>query len=180
MDYKRQRNKHSSSTPLCLPSSPPGRAGRVPHRAQGSRCSCAEVSPGSIGSDGPVLRGLWRSRALPGALPGGWAQRVCASSSLRRPGSPRSQSAHFNSSCKEAGLDVWPPSSASELGHQEPRRTGHPWSWEPEACPAVGTWSCNAASGGRSGVCGRLQSLGDSQVGSTGLCAPETPIRKTV
>lgn len=29
-------------------------------------------------------------------------------------------------------------------------------------------------------MCGRLQSLGDSQVGSTGLCAPETPIRKTV
>ena len=36
---------------------------------------------------------------------------------------------HFNFSSEEAGLDVWPPSSASELRHQEPRHTGHPYSW---------------------------------------------------
>ena len=66
---------------------------------------------------------------------------------------------HFNFSSEEAGLDVWPPSSASELRHQEPDTqailtpgTG--------GCAAVGTCSFEAASGGRRWVCVRLRNSG--------------------
>ena len=153
---------------------------RGPRRAQGSRCSCAEVSPGSVGSEGPEPRG---PVGVKGAARSPARQLSAASLCFphpRQPGSPRSQSASFNSSHTEAGLDVWPPSSASELEHQEPRHTGHPWSWEPEACPVVGTCSFDAASGGRRWCVGGCGIWGDSQVGSMEFCAPETPIHKTV